>query len=361
MRRHHEVGEEERDEERLQDAGELVEDHAEGDDDHEARRDRDPLELCDASDGGGTLVRRLGRDRQADDDIVVQVDSLHLDVDLDTRFARVTVVRGVQAEGQFENRDVTRVVDEDVLFVGAQQARLGEEIGQGQTVKAALQALIGTTFAAVFESLVLGASAGVKGETMFEVFGSTGVSSPLFKGCSKLIMERKFKDTGSQIATMYKDLGITMAMAKGARQRGVLIERKWQVDGYEWTGSEWRVSVTKMVEKGGNLVPSDETAVITAEQAHLRKWGDEAGQPRYRAYAGHPGPGETPTGEAAWLEADGSFSQRATSLPSLSMERAWKPPPGAITTAEPLPFSGRKTSRDGVLTLVTTLVWKISE
>ncbi|WP_375174543.1 FAD-dependent oxidoreductase [Pseudooceanicola sp.] len=58
---------------------------------------------------------------------------------------------------------------------------------------------------------------------------------------------------------------VTMAMAKGARQRGVMIERKWQVDGYHWTGSEWQVTVTKMVEKGGNLVPSDETTVITAE------------------------------------------------------------------------------------------------
>lgn len=58
---------------------------------------------------------------------------------------------------------------------------------------------------------------------------------------------------------------VTMAMAKGARQRGVVIERRWQVDGYEWTGSEWQVSITKMVEKGGNLVPSEETAVITAE------------------------------------------------------------------------------------------------
>ena len=58
---------------------------------------------------------------------------------------------------------------------------------------------------------------------------------------------------------------VTMAMAKGARQRGVVIERKWQVDGYAWTGSEWQVSVTKMVEKGGNLVPSEETAIITAE------------------------------------------------------------------------------------------------
>ncbi|MBJ3762376.1 FAD-dependent oxidoreductase [Maribius pontilimi] len=58
---------------------------------------------------------------------------------------------------------------------------------------------------------------------------------------------------------------VTMAMAKGARQRGVTIERRWQADGYAWTGSEWRVTLTKMVEKGGNLVASDEQQVITAE------------------------------------------------------------------------------------------------
>ncbi len=58
---------------------------------------------------------------------------------------------------------------------------------------------------------------------------------------------------------------VTMALAKGARQRGVSIERRWQVDGYEWTGAEWRVSVNRMVEKGGNLVPSEEKSVITAE------------------------------------------------------------------------------------------------
>ena len=58
---------------------------------------------------------------------------------------------------------------------------------------------------------------------------------------------------------------VTMAMAKGARQRGVEIVRKWQVDGYEWTGSEWRVTCTRMGEKGGNLVPTDEQVVITAE------------------------------------------------------------------------------------------------
>ncbi|SDJ05257.1 GcvT family protein [Aliiruegeria lutimaris] len=58
---------------------------------------------------------------------------------------------------------------------------------------------------------------------------------------------------------------VTMAMAKGARQLGVAIERKWQVDGYEWTGSEWKVTCTKMAEKGGNLIATEEQVVITAE------------------------------------------------------------------------------------------------
>ncbi|HBM59392.1 MAG TPA: diguanylate cyclase [Citreicella sp.] len=58
---------------------------------------------------------------------------------------------------------------------------------------------------------------------------------------------------------------VTMAMAKGARQRGVLIERKWQVDGYTWHGDHWQVQVTKMAERGGNLVPTEESVVIRAE------------------------------------------------------------------------------------------------
>ncbi len=58
---------------------------------------------------------------------------------------------------------------------------------------------------------------------------------------------------------------VTQAMAKGARQRGVTIERKWQVDGYEWKGDHWDVTVTKMVEKGGNLIPSDEQMIVHAE------------------------------------------------------------------------------------------------
>ena len=58
---------------------------------------------------------------------------------------------------------------------------------------------------------------------------------------------------------------VTMAMAKGARQHGAVIERRWQADGYKWAGDHWEVTCTKMVEQGGNLVASDETLVIHAE------------------------------------------------------------------------------------------------
>ncbi|PRY92649.1 dimethylglycine dehydrogenase [Hasllibacter halocynthiae] len=58
---------------------------------------------------------------------------------------------------------------------------------------------------------------------------------------------------------------VTQAMARGARRRGALIERRWQADGYEWTGSEWRVTLTRMAERGGNLVPTEERVVVTAE------------------------------------------------------------------------------------------------
>ncbi|WP_368185087.1 FAD-dependent oxidoreductase [Aestuariibius sp. HNIBRBA575] len=58
---------------------------------------------------------------------------------------------------------------------------------------------------------------------------------------------------------------VTQAMAKGARQRGVDIVRKLQADAFHWTGTHWEVTCTKMVEKGGNLIESDEQVVITAE------------------------------------------------------------------------------------------------
>ena len=104
-------------------------------------------------------------------------------------------------------KNILTAISKDIFHVG-------ENIGDGQTVKASLQVFIGATFTAIFESLVLGSKAGIDGKTLYDVFSSSGVSSPLFKNCAKLIMDRKFENTGSHISTMYKDLGISMGMAK---------------------------------------------------------------------------------------------------------------------------------------------------
>lgn len=56
-----------------------------------------------------------------------------------------------------------------------------------------------------------------------------------------------------------------MVMVKGVCQCGVIIECKWQVDGYKWIGDYWEVIVIKMGEKGGNFVLIDEQIVIYVE------------------------------------------------------------------------------------------------
>ncbi|MEM1278340.1 MAG: FAD-dependent oxidoreductase, partial [Pseudomonadota bacterium] len=58
---------------------------------------------------------------------------------------------------------------------------------------------------------------------------------------------------------------VTQAMAKGARQRGVEIYRKVQVDGFERVNGEWIVKGSQMVERGGNLVAGEETFEIRCE------------------------------------------------------------------------------------------------
>ena len=42
-----------------------------------------------------------------------------------------------------------------------------------------------------------------------------------------------------------------------------------------------------------------------AQERHMRPWADAVDEARYRAYAVHPGPGQHPVDEAAWLEAMG--------------------------------------------------------
>jgi putative dehydrogenase len=98
--------------------------------------------------------------------------------------------------------------------VGQKIYHVGEEIGMGQTVKAAIQGFVCASYTSLFESLVLGVKAGVKPEVLNELFNSSFVASPLTQNAIPLIMDRKFKNSGGQIIVTHKDVSISMALAK---------------------------------------------------------------------------------------------------------------------------------------------------
>ena len=58
---------------------------------------------------------------------------------------------------------------------------------------------------------------------------------------------------------------LTQAIARSARSNDVKIERKTQADSFYWDGNSWHVQCSKMFEKGGNLLVSQEKVTYVAE------------------------------------------------------------------------------------------------
>ena len=91
---------------------------------------------------------------------------------------------------------------------------VGTKAGDGQTVKACLQSLIGSQFSATFEAAALAAKAGVSGEVLYNVFSTSGAGSGVVNNALQKIIDREFEGTGSHINTMHKDLTISLNLAE---------------------------------------------------------------------------------------------------------------------------------------------------
>ena len=110
--------------------------------------------------------------------------------------------------------DVLNEHEAVMAAVGEKIFRVGENAGDGQTVKACLQALIGSIFTATFESAVLAAKSGISGQVVYDVFSASAAGSKISNNALEKIIDRKFVGTGSHIGTMYKDLTISMDHAR---------------------------------------------------------------------------------------------------------------------------------------------------
>ena len=93
--------------------------------------------------------------------------------------------------------------------------RVGTQAGEGQTVKACLQSLIGSIFSATFEAAALAAKAGVPGAVLYNVFSTSGAGCGVANTALENIIDRRFEGTGSHISTMHKDLTISLDLAEG--------------------------------------------------------------------------------------------------------------------------------------------------
>ena len=98
--------------------------------------------------------------------------------------------------------------------VGGTIHRVGTEPGQGQTVKACLQSLIGSIYAATFEASVLAAKAGVGAEALHGVISTSSAGCESSSNGLRQIIDGKFEKTGSHISTMHKDLTIALDLAR---------------------------------------------------------------------------------------------------------------------------------------------------
>ncbi|MEY1556393.1 NAD(P)-dependent oxidoreductase [Yoonia sp. R2331] len=98
--------------------------------------------------------------------------------------------------------------------VSANIHRVGTRPGDGQTVKACLQSLIGAQFSATFEAAALAAKAGVSGQVLFDVFSTSSAGCGVVNNALEKIIDRQFSGTGSSIHTMHKDLTISMGLGE---------------------------------------------------------------------------------------------------------------------------------------------------
>lgn len=109
------------------------------------------------------------------------------------------------------------VLDEYAPWMQAVSAsihRVGTKSGDGQTVKAILQSLLGAMFSATFEAAALAAKAGVSGQVIYDVVSSSSGGCGITSNALEKIIDRQFQGTGSHINTMHKDLTISMGFAE---------------------------------------------------------------------------------------------------------------------------------------------------
>lgn len=107
-------------------------------------------------------------------------------------------------------------VDPVLTRLAAQVYRLGDECGQGSTVKTVNQLLAGVHIAAAAEAIAFGVRAGIDPQTLYEVISNSAGSSWMFQNRVPHMLAGDYTPL-STIEIFVKDLGIVLETGKEIR------------------------------------------------------------------------------------------------------------------------------------------------
>ena len=119
------------------------------------------------------------------------------------------IMAGAEPDVKEETKDVLAVMGKDIFWVGP--------VGNGQTLKMMNQLLCSVELVSISEALVLGAKAGIDGQTLYEVTRAGSGNSAMFMGKVPKIIEGDFASEGD-LDIHLKDLDI---VTQTARELGV--------------------------------------------------------------------------------------------------------------------------------------------
>ncbi|MDO5548803.1 MAG: NAD(P)-dependent oxidoreductase [Eubacteriales bacterium] len=158
------------------------------------------------------------------------------------------------AEVISENMDVLRAIgDEEKIY------HVGSRMGDGQMVKLGIQLFMGSTYEGLFEAMVLAEKAELDLNQFAKVLNESIIGSALTKNTTEKIINRKFVDTGSHIATMKKDITLSVEIAKqlGVPAPCAVVSREMFQAGINVMpgGDNW--SIVKLIEKMSGIERND--------------------------------------------------------------------------------------------------------
>ena len=119
------------------------------------------------------------------------------------------IMAGAEPDVKEETRDVLAAMGKDIFWVGP--------VGNGQSLKMMNQLLCSVELVSISEALVLGAKAGIDGQTLYDVTRAGSGNSAMFMGKVPKIIEGDFSSEGD-LDIHLKDLDI---VTQTARELGV--------------------------------------------------------------------------------------------------------------------------------------------